>query len=100
MQKSSPLIIRIISEKNNPDLLIKNGKVIYLSRVIKELTEFIKTIEHEIHAGSIKLAGAQSLQHVSNVTEDSLEDSELLQHKSTTMKIIIEDGCLVVPQDS
>ncbi len=57
-------------------------------------------LEHEIHAGSIKLAGAQSLQHVSNVTEDSLEDSEPLKHKSTTMKIIIEDGCLVVPQDS
>ena len=98
MSANHRLQIRVEKYNNNPVLKIKNGKIIYISRMITELKEFQKAVERNISIHAQKIADTESLKLAQNPAEE--KKSGLDTGKKSVMKLEIENSCLVVPRNS
>jgi len=98
MSNEHRLQIRIEEYNHSPVVKIKNGKIIYISRLITEIKEFQKAVEKEIMVNAQKLADTESLKLAPKNPETP--KAALDTGKKSLFKLEIENSCLVMPRNS
>lgn len=97
MSKDKPMTFKIYREDKCPVYHFTNCRLIYLSRVLKELTRFNKEVSDSI------AKQAETVLDLSVNEPDSLsvQSQEIPEEKTTPIfKLYLDDSCLVVPRDS
>ena len=95
------MIVRLFKKDEYPVLAVRNAKIIYVARVIKELVQYKKELQEKIIATSKSLrdeASAYDCIYADNEVEKNIEDQEF--DKTPFFKVLITDSAIIVPRNS
>jgi len=94
MSKSKSIKLKIYNEDDYPTFYIKNGKLIYLDRLFKEIKQFKSEIEKEISENSKQIANNSPFKQRNPTKRRDEEDI------GPFFRLKLKNSCCVFPRSS